>query len=86
MANALSLALPLMLLCLLLPAAGVLRIAFSHPPRGKLEIPGVGFGGQGEEATLLALAPLPWLLLAPLKGDCVWSSPVPQGLAFKASE
>lgn len=47
-ANALSLALPLMLLCLLLLAAGVLRTAFPHQLSGKIQISSVGLGDREE--------------------------------------
>lgn len=57
-ANVLSLALPLMLLCLLLFAAGLLRTAFPHQRSGKILISDVGLGGRRGEAALLLLAAL----------------------------
>lgn len=55
----LSPALPLMLLYLLLLAAGVLRTAFPHLRSGKILMSGVGLG-DGEKRLLCLL----WLLLA----------------------
>lgn len=68
-ANVLSLALPLMLLCLLPLAAGMCRTTSPHPRSGKIQISRVGLGDWRKEATMLALAPLPKLLPALLKGD-----------------
>lgn len=69
-ANVLSLALPLMLLCLLLFAAGLLRTAFPHQRSGKILISGVGLGGRRGEAALLLLAALLWLHPACYGGKC----------------
>lgn len=66
----LSLTLLLMLLCLLLFVAGLLRTAFPHQLSGKTLISGVGLGGWREETALLLLAALLWLHPACYEGKC----------------
>lgn len=72
--NALSPALPLMLLYLLLLAAGVLRTAFPHLRSGKTLISDVGLG-VGEKRLLCLL----WLLPARWRESWMWSPQLPRG-------